>query len=134
MSFIAGLNKIFNSGMVVGEAESAIFVRKFEYADDAALLDENDVLASSRLMALATGSMMDTAMVISIKKGKALHVHRPMRVDAATEADVATLGLSHKCDESSPSSEDSESTWLDGATAVYPTFTTWFADRQGCEK
>ena len=27
-----------------------------------------------------------------------MHVHRPMRVDATTEADVATLGLSHKCD------------------------------------
>ena len=27
-----------------------------------------------------------------------MHVHKPMRVDANTEADVATLGLSHKCD------------------------------------
>ena len=57
-------------------------------------------------------------MLISIKKNKAMHVHKPVRVDATTEADVATLGLSHKCDENSPSSEDSESTWLDGATAV----------------
>ena len=27
-----------------------------------------------------------------------MHVHMPMRVDATIEADVATLGLSHKCD------------------------------------
>ena len=104
MCFIAGLDKIFrlhdvpNSGMVVGEAESAILVSKFEYADGAALVDENAALASTRVTALATGSMMDAAMLISIKKSKAMHVHRPMRVDATTEADVATLGLSHKCD------------------------------------
>ena len=102
--FIAGLDKIFrlhdvpNSGMVVGEAESAILVSTFEYADDAALVEENAALASTRVTALATGSMMDAAMLISIKKSKAIHVHRPMRVDATTEAHVATLGLSHKCD------------------------------------
>ena len=84
--------------MVVGEAESAILVSKFEYADDAALVDENAALASTRVTALATGSMMDASMLISIKKSKARHVHRPMRVDATTEADVATLGLSHTCD------------------------------------
>ena len=27
-----------------------------------------------------------------------MHVHKPMRVDTNTEADVATLGLSHTCD------------------------------------
>ena len=102
--FIAGLDRIFrlhdvaNSGMVVGEAESAILVSKFEYADDAALVDENAALASTRVTALATGSMTDAAMLISIKKSKAMHVHKPVRVDATTEADVATLGLSHKCD------------------------------------
>ena len=61
-------------------------------------MDENAALASTRVTALATGSMMDAARLISIKKSKAMHVHRPMRVDATTEADVATLGLSHKCD------------------------------------
>ena len=102
--FIAGLDRIFrlhdvaNSGMVVGEAESAILVSKFEYADDAALVDENAALASTCVTALATGSMTDAAMLISIKNSKAMHVHKPVRVDATTEADVATLGLSHKCD------------------------------------
>ena len=71
---------------------------KFEYADDVALVDENAALASTHVTALATGSMMDAAMLISIKKSKAVHVHRPMRVNATAEADVATLGLSHKCD------------------------------------
>ena len=102
--FIAGLDKIFrlhdvpNSRMVVAEAESAILVSKFEYADDTALVDENAALASTRVTALATDSVMDAAMLISIKNSKAVHVHRSMREDATTEADVATLGLSHKCD------------------------------------
>ena len=101
--FIAGLDKIFrlhdvaSSVMVVGEAESAILVSKIEFAADAALMDENDALASTRVTALA-GPMMDAAMLISIKQSKAMHVHKPARVDTTTEADVATLGLSHKCD------------------------------------
>ena len=83
MCFIAGLDRIFrlhdvaNSGMVVGEAESAILVSKFEYADDAALVDENAALALTRVTALATGSMTDAAMLISIKNSKAMHVHKP---------------------------------------------------------
>ena len=83
--FIAGLDKIFSlhdvgdSGMVAGEAESAILVSKFEYAP---LVDVNAVLASTRVTALATGSMMDAAMLISIKMSEAMHVHKPMRVDA----------------------------------------------------
>ena len=99
--FVAGLDKIFrlrdvaNSGMMVGETESAILVSKFEYADNAALEDENAALHSTRVT--GTGFMMDAAMLISIKKSKAMHVDKPMRVNATTEADVATLGLSHKC-------------------------------------
>ena len=104
MCFIEGLDQIFrlhdvaNSGMVVGEAENAIRISKFEYADDVALVDGNSVLTSTRVTALATGSIMDATMLFSIRKSKAMHVHRPMRVDATTSADVATLGLSHKCD------------------------------------
>ena len=48
----------------------------FEYADDAALIDGNTTLASARVTALAEGSLKDTAMVISIRKSKAMHVHR----------------------------------------------------------
>ena len=61
-------------------------------------MDENAALASTCVTALATGSMMDAAVLISIKTSKVMHVHRPMRVDATTKADVAMLGLSHKCD------------------------------------
>ena len=72
--FIAGLDSICrvhdvaNSGMAVGEAESAFRVSKFEYADDAALVDVNYATASTSVTALATGSMMGAAMLISIKK------------------------------------------------------------------
>ena len=68
--FIAGLDKIFrlhdvpNSGMVVGEAESAILVSKFEYADNAALVHEN--AAPSLNPRHGTCSMMDAVMLISI--------------------------------------------------------------------
>ena len=103
MCLITGLDNNFrlhdfdNSGMVLGEAESAILVIKFEYADDAALVDENAALASTRVTALATGSMVDAAMQISVKKSKAMHVHRATRMDAIADADVTTLGLAHKC-------------------------------------
>ena len=87
------LHDIAKYGMVVGEAESAILVSKFEYADDAALVDENAGLASTRVTALDKVAVM----LISIKKSKAMHAHKPMRVDATTDADVAKLGLSHSC-------------------------------------
>ena len=51
-AIVAGIDKIFrlhdvtNSGMVVGDAESAILVSNFEYADDAALVDDNAALYS----------------------------------------------------------------------------------------
>ena len=49
---------------------------KFEYADDAALIDGNTTLASARVTALAEGSLKEAAMEISIRKSKAMHVHR----------------------------------------------------------
>ena len=47
VSFIAGLDRIFrrhdisNSGVTVGTGENTVCVSKLEYADDAALIDEN---------------------------------------------------------------------------------------------
>ena len=47
VSFIAGLDRIFrrhdisNSGVTVGAGENAVCLSKLEYADDAALIDEN---------------------------------------------------------------------------------------------
>ena len=55
VSFIAGLDEIFrthgvaNSGVVVGNGDSSVFMSKFEYADDAALIDGNTTLASARV-------------------------------------------------------------------------------------
>ena len=51
MCSIAVIDKIFrlhdvaNSRMVAGEVESAILMSKFEYTDDAALVDEQSLLA-----------------------------------------------------------------------------------------
>ena len=102
VSFIAGLDKIFrthdvaNSGVVVGNGDSSVLMSKFEYADDAALIDGNTTLASARVTALAEGSLEDAAMLISVRKSKAMHVHRTRRVDATTEE--AALTLAHKCE------------------------------------
>ena len=104
VSFIAGLDKIFrthdvaNSGVVVGNGDSSVLMSKFEYADDAALIDGNTTLASARVTALAEGSLEDAAMLISVRKSRAMHVHRTRRVDTTTEEDVAALTLAHKCE------------------------------------
>ena len=104
VSFIAGLDKIFrthdvaNSGVVVGNGDSSALMSKFEYADDAALIDGSTTLASARVTALAEGSLKDAAMVISVRKSKAMHVHRTRHVGATTEEDVAALSLAHKCE------------------------------------
>ena len=103
VSFIAGLDTIFrrhdisNSGVTVGAGDNAVCVSKLEYADDAALLDENVEQASARLTSIAKGSLEEAAMVISIRKSKVMHIHKKTRVSATTEADVASLNLSHKC-------------------------------------
>ena len=78
---------VANSGVVVGNGDSSVLMSKFEYADDAALslTDGNTTLASARVTALAEGSLNDAAMVISVRKSKAKHVHRTRRVDATME-------------------------------------------------
>ena len=101
MSFIAGLDRIFrrhdisNSGVTVGAGENT--VSKLEYADDAALIDENVEQTSTRVTSIAKGSLEEAAMVISIRKSKVVHVHKKTRVSATIEADVASLKLTHKC-------------------------------------
>ena len=66
--------------------------------------------------------MTDAARLIHIKKSKAMHVHGAMRVDANTDSDFATLGLSHKCDSCGREFTKQRGLrvhiWLDGATAV----------------
>ena len=77
--------------------ENAVCLPKLEYADDAALIDENVEQASARVTTIAKGSLEEAAMVISIRKSKAMHIHKKTRVSATTEADVASLNLLHKC-------------------------------------
>ena len=104
ISFIAGLDKIFrthdvaNSWVVVDNGDSSVLMCKFEYADDAALINGNTTLASALVTALTEGSLKDAAMVISVRKSKAMHVHMTRRMDTTTEEDVAGLSLAHKCE------------------------------------
>ena len=104
IAFIAGLDRVFrlhdvpNSGVVVGEGEYATLMSKFEYADDAALVDEDAETATKRVTAIAEGSLRDAAMVISVPKSKAMHVHAATRVSSTKEHEVEALRLKHKCD------------------------------------
>ena len=53
-------------------------------------------LALHQVSALSI-SLEEAAMVISIRKSMVMHVHKKTRVSATTEADVASLNLTHKC-------------------------------------
>ena len=102
--FIAGLDRIFrlydhvNPGMSVGTGAHTVRMAKFEYADDAALIDEDAGQATARVTSLAAGSIADAAMIISAKKSKVMHIHKTTRTSATIEADVAKLNLVHKCE------------------------------------
>ncbi len=80
--FIAGLDRIFrlydhvNPGMTVGKGVHTVRMAKFEYADDAALIDEDAVQPTARVTSLAAGSIADAAMIISAKKSKVVHIHK----------------------------------------------------------
>ena len=103
IAFIAGLDRIFRlhdahaAGVTVGTGDSATTMSKFEYADDAALIDEDATTATARVTAIANGSLNDAAMVISERKIMAMHIHPTTRVSATKEAEVVALQLKHAC-------------------------------------
>ena len=78
IAFIAGLDRIFirhgvhTAGVTVGSGYSSMKMYKFEYADDAALVDDDAATATTRVTAIAAGSLNDAAMVISEKKSKVI--------------------------------------------------------------
>ena len=84
--------------MTVGTGTHTVRMAKFEYADDAALIDEDAGQATARVTTLAAGSIADAAMIISTKKSKVMHIHKTTRTSATTEADVAELNLARWCD------------------------------------
>ena len=104
VTFIAGLDRIFrmhhlqNPGVAVGVGESTTIMSKFEYADDAVLIDTDAATVTAGVTALAAGSITDATMVISQAKSKVMHIHRKMRVSSTTEAEIEALKLAHKCD------------------------------------
>ena len=55
---------------------------KFEYADDAVLVDADAATATTRVTALSAGSLTDAAMVISQAKRKVMDIHRKRRASA----------------------------------------------------
>ena len=81
---------------------------KFEYADDAVLVDADAATATAKVTALAAGCITDAAMVISQAKSKVMHIHRKTHVSSTTEAGVEALKLAHKCDASNERFQRSE--------------------------
>ena len=92
------MHDLQNPGVTVGVGESTTIMSKFEYADDAALVDADAVTATARVTALAAGSLTDAWMVISLAKSKVMHIHRKTRVSSTIEAEVEALKLAHKCE------------------------------------
>ena len=92
------MHDLQNPGVAVGVGESTTTMSKFEYADDAALVDADAATANARVTALAAGSITDAAKVISQAKSKVMHIHRKTHVSSMTEAEVEALKLAHKCD------------------------------------
>ena len=105
VAFIVGLWRTFSlhdipeSGVTVGDPPHQVTVSSLEYADDAALIDDNASKASIRITAIAAGSRQDAAMEISKPKTKALHIHRSYPVSQTTEQEIIALKLKHKCPE-----------------------------------
>jgi len=130
VAFIAGLWKIFTAhdrpqaGITVGCAPHTVTVSSLEYADDAGLLDVNVNEASERLSAISEGSRSDAAMIISIPKTKALHIHKTTQVTDTAEDEVAALKLKHQCPDCSrtfPTERGMKihlSRWCDGGKTV----------------
>ena len=93
---------------------------KFEYADDAALVDDDAATATTRVTAIAARSLNDAVMVISEKKSKAMHIHPTTRVSGTKEEEVVALKLKHVCDRCSRTSPTLRglrihvSRWCDG--------------------
>ena len=103
VAFIAGLWKIFaahdspNAGITLGSDPHSVHVSSLEYADDAGLIDEDTSLASSRISSISKGSREDAAMIISIPKTKAMHVHPTVGVSKTTDEEITELNLKHHC-------------------------------------
>ena len=79
--------------MTVGTGAHTVHMAKFEYADDAALIDEDAGQATARVTSLAAGSIAYAA-----KKSKVMHINKTTRTSATTEADVAKFNLVHQCE------------------------------------
>ena len=78
-------------------------LESLEYADDAALVDENEAEASERVTRLEVGAMSDADMEISRPKTEVMHAQRQAAVSPARPSDFTNLAqgkapvLKHRC-------------------------------------
>ena len=62
--------------------------------NDAGLSDVNTTQASERISSTSSGSRYDAAMVISLPKTKAMHIHEKTSVSYTTEEEIIALNTS----------------------------------------
>jgi hypothetical protein len=76
-------------------------LEELEYADDAALIDEDAESASERVSRLAAGAMQDADMEISVPKTEAMHVQQQMAISPVRRSDYdikeVTKVLQYQC-------------------------------------
>ena len=100
--FTLALDSIFrrhdvHSEGVGGSPLNCPQVSKLEYADDAALLNQDTTDASARITTLANGGTEEASLNISIKKTKVMPIQRYEPVSETIEEEVMALKLKHKC-------------------------------------
>ena len=76
--------------------EGSAYIATLGYADDAALIDSSEEIASERVSNIAYGSKLEADMEINIDKTECTHVQRQQRV-AAPEKQDATKVCKYKC-------------------------------------
>ena len=64
-----------NPGVAVGVGGIKTVMSKFEYADDAALVDADAATGTARVTALAAGSLTDAAIAISQANSKVIRIY-----------------------------------------------------------
>ena len=94
LCFLAALDKILkdhgglNTGIKVTEN---LLLSELEFADDAALPNEDTVSSSNRLTHLDENAKKEAGMVISITKTKTQHIRKCPKISDTTEEDIRRL-------------------------------------------
>ena len=100
-------DNVAGKGVTLGDTH----VATLDYADDAALLDEDKDVATKRVSAIAKGSRSDADMHINIDKTEIMHVKEQGRVSKTTQVEAKTV-YKHVCPPHRVQPSVSQRAWL----------------------